>query len=215
MTQSTDGGSTPRRQVEVTPGDVFQLGLPWVLQNQSLFNFWNVRSGDYFVELEGEHYGWDNSTVQVTETGPGFGPPLHQHPTEEVFVLAEGEAAFVSGDDIHYMKAPAIVRVPPHTTHNVTTLGQGRNKLVTFFSSNTPGASPVELHDPFAHIKDQSSAERDTMIANFKKVLEDFDDDGDGRLSYAEAPLLIKAQFGRYDTDQDGFITLEDAEGWD
>ena len=204
-----------RRQLEITPGDVFQLGLPWVLQNQSLFNFWNVQTGDYFVELEGAHYGWDSSTVQVTEAGPGFGPPLHQHPTEEIFVLAEGEVAFVSGDDIHYMKAPAIVRVPPNTTHNVTTLGTGRNKLVTFFSSNTPGASPVELHDPFAHLKNQSSIERDTMIANFRKVLHDFDDDGDGKLSYAEAPELIKAQFERYDTDHDGFITVEDAQGWD
>ena len=39
--------------------------------------------------------------------------------------------------------------------------------------------------------------------------------DGDGRLSREEAPLLVKAQFERYDTDHDGFITLDDAQGWD
>jgi Ca2+-binding EF-hand superfamily protein len=53
------------------------------------------------------------------------------------------------------------------------------------------------------------------MIANFKKILADFDTDGDGRLSRDEAPILLKAQFDRYDTDHDGFITLDDAQGWD
>ena len=83
-----------RRQTEVTPGNVFNLGLPFVLQNQSLFNYWDIRTGDHMVELEGKHYGWDRATVQVAETGPGFGPPLHTHPVEEIFVLLEGEVAF-------------------------------------------------------------------------------------------------------------------------
>jgi hypothetical protein len=38
---------------------------------------------------------------------------------------------------------------------------------------------------------------------------------GDGRLSRDEAPVLLKAQFDRYDTDHDGYITLDDAQGWD
>jgi mannose-6-phosphate isomerase-like protein (cupin superfamily) len=205
----------PRRQTEVTPGNVFDLGLPFVLQNQSLFNFWDIRSGDHFIELEGQHYGWDSATVQVAETGPGFGPPLHTHPVEEIFVLLEGEVAFTVGDKVLDMKGPALVRVPPGTTHNVTTLGTGRNKLITFFSSNSPGASPVDDPDPFAHIKQDSTSERDAMIANFRKVLADFDADADGKLSREEAPILIREQFDRYDTDHDGFITIEDAQQWD
>ncbi len=104
--------------------------------------------------------------------------------------------------------------VPPNTPHNVTTLG-GRNKLVTFFSANRPDAGPADYPDHFAHVKQQSTAERDAMIANFKKILADFDADGDGRLSRDEAPLLLKAQFDRYDIDHDGFITLDDAQAWD
>src|SRR5262245_59438000 len=79
---------TPKRP-EVTPGDAFRLGLPFVLDNQSIFNYWNIRTGDYFVEMEGEHYGWDNATIQVAEAGPGFGPPVHTHPVEEIFVLVD------------------------------------------------------------------------------------------------------------------------------
>lgn len=205
----------PKRP-EVTPGDALRLGLPFVLDNQSIFNYWNIRTGDYFVEMEGEHYGWDNATIQVAEAGPGFGPPVHTHPVEEIFILVEGETAFFVNGEIIDMQGPAVVRVPPNTPHNVTSLGPGRNKMVTFFSSNQPGGAPVfDIADPFEHFKQQNSGERDAMIANFKQILADFDSDGDGRLSRDEAPLLLKAQFGRWDTDGDGYITLEDAEGWD
>ena len=200
---------------EVTPGNALRLGLPFVLDNQSIFNFWNIHTGDYFVELEGEHYGWDNATIQVAEAGPGFGPPVHTHPVEEIFVLVDGETAFFVDGEIIDMQGPAIVRVPPNTPHNVTSLGLGRNKMITFFSSNRPGGKPVfGIADPFEQFKQQSSAERDAMIANFKQILVDFDRDGDGRLSRDEAPVLLKAQFERWDTDGDGFITLQDAEGW-
>jgi mannose-6-phosphate isomerase-like protein (cupin superfamily) len=204
-----------RKQTEVTPGNVFDLGLPFVLQNQSLFNYWDIDSGNYFLELEGQHYGWDSATVQVSETGPGIGPPLHTHSVEEIFLLLEGEVAFTLAGNVLDMKGPALVRVPPNTSHNVTTLGTGRNKLITFFSSNNPGAAPVDDLDPFALIKAANTAERTAMIANFRKVLADFDADGDGKLSRDEAPILIRAQFDRYDTDHDGFITMEDAQQWD
>ncbi len=204
-----------RTQREVTAGNAHRLGLPFVLENQSLFNYWDVRSGDHFIEMEGMYYGWDNATVQVAEAGPGVGPGMHAHPVEEIFVLMEGEVAFTVNGEVLDMKGPAVIRVPPNTAHNVTTLGTGRNKLITFFSSNSPGASMVEDADPFAHLKETSTGERSAMIANFKKILTDFDTDGDGKLSREEAPILIRDQFDRYDTDHDGFITMEDAQGWD
>lgn len=208
-------GSAPRpRQVEVTPGNVLNLGLPFVLQNQSGFNFWDVKSGDYFVEAEGRYYGWDSTTVQVTAMGPGHGPPMHTHPVEEIFVLVEGEGAFAIGDDVFHIKAPCIVRVPPNTPHSPTSLGPGRNIMVDFFPSNQPGGAPVDAPDPFAHLKAGGGTERQAIIANFQKILADFDADGDGKLSRAEAPVMFRDSFERYDTDRDGFITLEDAAGW-
>ena len=203
------------KRTEVTPGNAFHLGLPFVLANQSLSNFWNVHSGDYFIEMEGEFYGWDNATVQVAEAGPGVGPPIHTHPVEEIFVLVEGQIAFTVNGEVLDMAAPAVVRIPPDTPHNVTTVGTSRNKMVALFSSNSPGGEPVfHLPDPFEQFKRQTTVERDAMLANFKQILADFDTDGDGRLSRDEAPILLKAQFDRYDTDHDGFITLEDAETW-
>ncbi len=205
----------PAKQVEVTPGNIHNLGLPFVVQNQSGFNFWDIKTGDYFVELEGQYYGWDSSTVQVTAMGPGQGPPMHTHPVEEIFVLVEGECAFAIGATISHMKAPAIVRVPPHTPHSPTSLGPGRNVMVDFFPSSQPGAAPVDATDPFAYMKVGGGNERQAMIQNFKKILADFDTDGDGKLSKEEAPLMLRDSFGRYDSDHDGFITLEDAESWD
>ncbi len=209
------GTPSKPKQTEVTPGNMHKLGLPFVLQNQSGFNFWDIKTGDYFVEMEGRYYGWDSSTVQVTSMGPGHGPPMHTHPVEEMFVLVEGEAAFAIGNETFHLKAPAVVRVPPHTPHSPTTLGPGRNIMVDFFPSSQPGAAPVDAADPFAHLKVGGGNERRAMVENFKKILADFDADGDGKLSKDEAPVMLRDSFGRYDTDHDGFITLEDAEGWD
>ncbi len=203
------------KPVEVTPGNVHVLGLPFVLQNQSGFNFWDITTGDYFVELEGQHYGWDRATVQVTSMGPGHGPPMHTHPVEEIFVLVEGEGAFAIGDQIVHMKAPCVVRVPPNVPHSPTSLGPGRNIMVDFFPTNHSGGAPADLPDPFAHVKTGGGNERKTMIENFKKILADFDADGDGRLSREEAPVMFRDAFDRYDTDRDGFITMEDTKGWD
>jgi hypothetical protein len=102
----TLGNMGSRRQTEVTPGNVFDLGLPFVLKNQSLFDFWDIRTGDHFIELEGQHYGWDSAKVQVAETGPGFGPPLHAHPVEEIFVLLEGEVAEFNGITLYIYYPP-------------------------------------------------------------------------------------------------------------
>ncbi len=203
------------KPVEVTPGNVHSLGLPFVLQNQSGFNFWDVKSGDYFIEMEGQYYGWDDSTVQVTSMGPGNGPPLHTHPVEELFVLIEGEGSFIIGTEMLHIKAPAVVRVPPHTPHSPTSLGPGRNVMINFFPSNKPGGSLVDALDPFAHLKANGGSERQAMIENFKKILADFDADEDGKISREEAPVMLRDSFERYDSDQDGFITLEDAKSWD
>ncbi len=214
--QSTVPGKPEKlKQTEVTPGNIHNLGLPFVLQNQSGFNFWDIKSGDHFIELEGQYYGWDSSTVQVSSMGPGQGPPMHTHPVEEIFVLVQGECAFAIGSEVFPMKAPAIVRVPPHTPHSPTSLGPGSNVMVDFFPSSKPGAAPIDVPDPFAHVKTGGGNERRAMIENFKKILADFDADGDGKLSKEEAPVMLRDSFGRYDSDRDGFITFEDAEGWD
>ncbi len=202
------------RPVEITPGNVLQLGLPFVHKNQSLFNFWDIQTGDYFIETEGRYYGWDNSTVQVTRMGPGHGPPMHTHPVEEIFVLVEGEGAFAIGDEVIAIKAPCIVRVPPNTPHSPISLGAGRNIMVDFFPTNQSGGAPSDVQDPFAYLKQSGGNERRAMVSNFKKVLEDFDRDRDGRLSRDEAPVMIRDAFDRYDSDGDGFISLEDAETW-
>ncbi len=214
MQDNTTASLNRPKQVDVTPGNVHSLGLPFVIQNQSCFNFWDIKTGDYFIEMEGQYYGWDDSTVQVTSMGPGNGPPLHTHPVEEIFVLIEGEASFIIGTEMIHIKAPSVVRVPPHTPHSPTSLSAGRNVMVDFFPSSKPGAAPVDAPDPFAYLKTGGGSERQAMIDNFKKILIDFDADGDGRISREEAPIMLRDSFERYDSDADGFISMKDAQTW-
>ena len=103
-----------------------------------------------------------------------------------MFVLIEGECSFVIGTEIIALKAPAVVRVPPHTPHSPTTLGSGRNVMVDFFPSSKPSAAPVDAPDPFAFPK-RNADERQAMMDNFKKILTDFDADGDGFISMKDA----------------------------
>lgn len=196
-----------------TPGNFHNLGLPFVLENQSGSNFWDVASGDYFIEMEGRYYGWDNATVQISEVGCGYGAPPHMHDVEEIFVLVEGEGAIVIDGKTLPIKAPCVVRVPANTPHAIVALGAGRMKMVDFFPSNQSGGAGSTMNDPFSHVK-SGSRERDAMIDNFKKILADFDADGDGKLSKAESPMMLQDAFERYDTDGDGFITLDDARQW-
>ncbi|MEB0139543.1 MULTISPECIES: cupin domain-containing protein [unclassified Undibacterium] len=201
------------RPVETTPGNFHNLGLPFVLQNQSGFNFWDVKTGDYFIEMEGRYYGWDNATVQISEVGCGYGAPSHMHSVEEIFVLVEGEGAIVIDGKTFPIKAPCVVRVPPNTPHAIVSLGTGRMKMVDFFPTNHSGGAPSDMLDPFEYIKTGGN-ERNAMIDNFKKILADFDADRDGKLSKDEAPIMLRDSFERYDTDGDGFITLDDAKTW-
>lgn len=130
-------------------------------------------------------------------------------------MLVEGEGAFAVGNEIFHLKAPSVVRVPPHTPHSPVSLGSGRNVMVDFFPSKEPGAAPINAVDPFSYIKVGGGNERKAMIENFKKILADFDADGDGKLSREEALVMFRDSFDRYDSDHDGFITMEDAQAWD
>jgi quercetin dioxygenase-like cupin family protein len=64
----------------------------------------------------------------------GAAIPLHTHPTEEVFFVAEGELVLQIGDQTLVAAAESVVRIPPATPHAV------RNQATETAHALTAGA---------------------------------------------------------------------------
>jgi mannose-6-phosphate isomerase-like protein (cupin superfamily) len=76
-------------------------------------------------ELVGEDYGGVGVCVLLVDAPPGGGPALHQHPYDEVFVVQEGRALFVAGNEERDVRAGEIVIVPAGTPHRFENTGTG------------------------------------------------------------------------------------------
>jgi mannose-6-phosphate isomerase-like protein (cupin superfamily) len=73
----------------------------------------------------GDDHGGLGISLLVVDAQPGDGPSLHQHPYAEVFIVQEGEAAFVAGDEERTVTAGEVVIVPPRTPHSFRVIGDG------------------------------------------------------------------------------------------
>ncbi len=66
---------------------------------------------------------------------PGSGPSLHQHPYEEVFIVQEGRATYVLGDEERVVEAGEIVVAPANTPHRFVNSGDGPLRQVDIHAS--------------------------------------------------------------------------------
>ena len=76
-------------------------------------------------ELEGTHYGGVPASLIFFDGPPGSGPRLHSHPYAELFVVQEGEATFVVGDDLVTATPGQILIAPAGVHHRFTNTGSG------------------------------------------------------------------------------------------
>jgi mannose-6-phosphate isomerase-like protein (cupin superfamily) len=76
-------------------------------------------------ELEGTHYGGVPASLIFFNGPPGSGPRLHSHPYAELFVVQEGEAEFVVGDDLVIATPGQILIAPAGVPHKFTNKGSG------------------------------------------------------------------------------------------
>lgn len=79
--------------------------------------------GEYGYVLQGKDYGFSALSIITTDTGPGGGPPLHTHDTEEAHVLLEGRYRVLIDGRPFDVTGPAAVRIPagaPHTFVNTS-----------------------------------------------------------------------------------------------
>jgi mannose-6-phosphate isomerase-like protein (cupin superfamily) len=76
-------------------------------------------------ELVGDDHGGVGICVILVDAPPGRGPSLHEHPYDEVFVVQEGQALFVAGDEEREVRGGEIVIVPAGTPHRFENTGEG------------------------------------------------------------------------------------------
>jgi mannose-6-phosphate isomerase-like protein (cupin superfamily) len=69
--------------------------------------------------FEGYQHGASVSFF-VSRVPAGDGPSLHTHPYEETFVIHEGGATFVAGDETVVAEPGMIIVVPANTPHKFT-----------------------------------------------------------------------------------------------
>jgi mannose-6-phosphate isomerase-like protein (cupin superfamily) len=77
-------------------------------------------------DFVGADHGDTSVSMLFVDAAPGAGPSLHKHPYEELFILLEGEATFIAGDQEVQIGAGHMVVVPPGTPHAFTNTGSGR-----------------------------------------------------------------------------------------
>jgi mannose-6-phosphate isomerase-like protein (cupin superfamily) len=80
-------------------------------------------------ELVGEDFGDVPFSIILVHSRPGAGPAVHTHPYAEVFVVAEGQATFVLGDETVVVEGGHVVVGPPDVPHGFTNTGTGELRL--------------------------------------------------------------------------------------
>jgi mannose-6-phosphate isomerase-like protein (cupin superfamily) len=86
-------------------------------------------------EFEGDDHGGLGVSFLLVDAGPGGGPALHKHAYAEVFVMLEGVAHFVAGDEEREVRAGEIVVVPGDTPHRFFNAGQGPLRQINIHTS--------------------------------------------------------------------------------
>jgi mannose-6-phosphate isomerase-like protein (cupin superfamily) len=92
--------------------------------------FTELRSAAGNVLFEGARDGVELS-VFVTAFPPGGGPRLHLHPYAEVFIVEEGEATFVAGDETLVATGGHVLVVEPEVPHTFRNSGDGTLRVVS------------------------------------------------------------------------------------
>ncbi len=83
----------------------------------------DLRSSEMSTRFEGHRHGGVDLSFFITNAPPGSGTRLHTHPYAEVFIVQEGEATFIAGDEELVVTGGQLVVVPPETSHRFENTG--------------------------------------------------------------------------------------------
>ena len=104
----------------------------YVIAREAMESFYD-EPGERGWILEGHKHGLTATSLILTETAPGGGPPLHHHRTEEVHVLQEGRLDYLIGEQRFTAEGPYVVRLPAGVPHTFVNAGDAVARLVCFF----------------------------------------------------------------------------------
>jgi quercetin dioxygenase-like cupin family protein len=79
--------------------------------------------------------GAASSALIYFEHQPGEHHGRHTDSAEEIVLVLEGEAEVVAGEERMRLAAGGVALVPAMVPHDITNVGQGRLRVVGFFSS--------------------------------------------------------------------------------
>ena len=85
--------------------------------------------------FEGFDHGGVGLSFFLIDSLPGAGPDLHAHPYMEVFVVHEGEATFVVGDQSLVAVGGQVVVAPADRPHKFHNSGSARLRITNLHPS--------------------------------------------------------------------------------
>jgi mannose-6-phosphate isomerase-like protein (cupin superfamily) len=86
-------------------------------------------------EIQGADHEGVGFSVIVVDAAPGRGPALHRHDYAEVFVVHQGQATFLAGEDELTVRAGETVVVPAGVPHRFYNSGDGPLRQVDIHAS--------------------------------------------------------------------------------
>lgn len=76
--------------------------------------------------FEGKAMGTGITVLFFSNDQLGSGPVLHRHPYDEIFIIRQGRARFMLGDEVVEAEAGDILMAPAGTPHKFENIGPGR-----------------------------------------------------------------------------------------
>ncbi|MEM7042847.1 MAG: cupin domain-containing protein [Pseudomonadota bacterium] len=87
---------------------------------------WAEKDDEWIGRVEGKNIGTDVTILFFSSDEIGAGPRLHVHTYDEVFVIRQGRARFIIGDQTFEAEAGDILFGPANIPHKFENLGPGR-----------------------------------------------------------------------------------------
>ncbi|WP_068115783.1 cupin domain-containing protein [Tropicimonas marinistellae] len=87
-------------------------------------------------KLEGHAVQTDVSFLFNEVREAGKGPPLHKHPYDEVYIVRQGRAQVIVGNERTEVSEGDILVIPANTPHKVLTAGGGTTEIISVHVSN-------------------------------------------------------------------------------